>query len=418
MSAPIRLLHFSDLHIGMENYGRLDASTGTSTRVRDFLDRLDEIVDYALEHRADLVVFTGDAFKTRDPDPTQQREFARRIKRLAQTTPTLLLVGNHDLPGTVQKASSLDIYRVLDVPNVIVGHSPGSQVVNTASGPVFLAWIPYPMRNRLLVEEEHRLKTLEELDQALRSILIEFLRAFREEAQARPMPRVLAGHFSIGEARLGSERLVLIGRDVTVPRSEVADPAWDYVAMGHIHQHQNLTAGVPGLPPVVYSGSLERIDFGEEKEPKGFAWVDLERGRATYEFIPVKARPFVTIRADLADDLEPTQSLLDQLKSRGPQLEGAVVRLLVRLKAEQVATFDDRQVLRALDGCAHVAIQKEILRPDRARLGSASPEALTPLQLLEQYFQSKGVAAERLASLLALAHPYLEGAHDPWGEQN
>lgn len=412
MTAPLRLLHFSDLHIGMENYGRLDASTGTSSRVRDFLDRLDEVVDFALEHRADLVLFTGDAFKTREPEPTQQREFARRIKRLAQSIPTFLLVGNHDLPGTVQKASSLDIYRALDVPNVIIGHAPGSQIVHTASGPVFLAWIPYPMRNRLLVEEEHRLKNLEELDQALRAILIELLQGFRQEAQTHSMPRVLAGHFSIGEARLGSERLVLIGRDVTVPLSEVADPAWDYVALGHIHQHQNLTAGIPGLPPVVYSGSLERIDFGEENEPKGFAWAELERGRANYEFVPVQARPFLTVRADLADHPEPTRALLDQLEPRMPEFEGAVVRLLVRMKAEQVAVFDDRQVLRALEGCAHVALQKEILRPDRARLGSAFPESLTPLQLLEHYLRSKGAADDRVDSLLALAQPLLQGGHD------
>jgi exonuclease SbcD len=193
----------------------------------------------------------------------------------------------------------------------------------------------------------------------------------------------------------------------------VADPAWDYVAMGHIHQHQNLTAGVPGLPPVVYAGSLERIDFGEEREPKGFAWVELERGRTNYEFVPVKARPFVTVRADLADEPEPTQALLDQVKRRGQELEGAVVRLLVRLKADQLASFDDRQVLRALAGSAHVAIQKEILRPDRTRLGNASPEALAPPQLLDRYFQSKGVPAERLASLLALAGSLLGDTHDP-----
>jgi len=187
------------------------------------------------------------------------------------------------------------------------------------------------------------------------------------------------------------------------------------VAMGHIHQHQNLTTGLPGLPPVVYSGSLERIDFGEESEPKGFAWVELERGRADYQFVPVQARPFLTLRADLADEQEPTQTLVEQVKARGPQIEGAVVRLLVRLRAEQVTAFDDRQVLRALEGCAHVVVQKEVLRPDRARLGNTSPEALTPLQLLDQYFQSRGVGAERLASLLALGRSLVEGSHDLWG---
>ncbi len=64
----IRLLHFADLHIGMENYGKLDPVLGISSRVRDFLDRLDEVKQYAREHGADLVVFAGDAYKTCDYD--------------------------------------------------------------------------------------------------------------------------------------------------------------------------------------------------------------------------------------------------------------------------------------------------------------------------------------------------------------
>ena len=50
MSNPIRLLHFADVHVGMENYGRLDLDTGTSTRVRDFLDRMDEVIEYGINN--------------------------------------------------------------------------------------------------------------------------------------------------------------------------------------------------------------------------------------------------------------------------------------------------------------------------------------------------------------------------------
>ena len=44
----MRVLHFSDLHIGVENYGRIDPETGLSTRLGDFLDSLDEVVEFAL----------------------------------------------------------------------------------------------------------------------------------------------------------------------------------------------------------------------------------------------------------------------------------------------------------------------------------------------------------------------------------
>src|SRR3990172_1237509 len=132
---PIRALHFADLHVGMENYGKIDPQTGISSRIRDFLDRLDEVIAYALDHDADLVIFAGDAFKTRDPDPTQQREFAKRIKGLADKVPVFMLVGNHDVPAMAAKATSIDIFRALEVPNIIIGGKIGSQVVETKRGP-------------------------------------------------------------------------------------------------------------------------------------------------------------------------------------------------------------------------------------------------------------------------------------------
>jgi len=182
MPDPIRMLHFADLHVGMENYGKIDPLTGTSSRVRDFLDRLDELIEHALENEADLAVFAGDAFKNRDPNPTQQREFAQRIKRLADVMPTLLLVGNHDMPGMPIKASSVDIFQALDVPGVIVGRKPEGQVVETRRGKVYLAWIPYPMRSRLLSSEEHRGKSIEELQAALAQVVSDNLSVLAEEA--------------------------------------------------------------------------------------------------------------------------------------------------------------------------------------------------------------------------------------------
>ena len=81
--------------------------------------------------------------------------------------PLLLLVGNHDLPGMASKASSVDIFKALDVPNVIVGNEPTGRVVDTRSGPVCLAWMPYPMRNRLLTHDQYKGNSVEDLDQAL-----------------------------------------------------------------------------------------------------------------------------------------------------------------------------------------------------------------------------------------------------------
>jgi len=399
----IRLLHFADIHVGMENYGRLDPATGTSTRVRDFLDRLDEVIDYALDHDADAAIFAGDAFKNRDPEPTQQREFAQRIKRLADAVPTLLLVGNHDMPGMAAKASSVDIFRALDVPGVIVGHRPEGRVVETKRGPIYLAWMPYPMRNRLLSREEHQGKTIDELEIALRQTVSEILRDLAQDAAEHDMPRVLAGHFSVAGAKLGSERSVMLGRDVAVTTSTLADEAWDYVALGHIHKHQSLNPGV--MPAVVYSGSLERIDFGEEAEEKGFCWVDLERSHTQWAFVPVNARPFKTLRVDIRQASDPTQAVVDQLE---PVPDGSVVRVIVSLRADQQAGLRDREIEAALPEAASFSLIRQVEVENRARLGDLAPEALTPEALVKAYFETRNTPPERIEILLANARELID----------
>ncbi|MGB2895237.1 MAG: exonuclease SbcCD subunit D [Anaerolineales bacterium] len=404
MTEPIRMLHFADSHIGMENYGRIDPNTGTSSRVRDFLDRLDEVVDYAIDHGADLAVFAGDAFKDRSPDPTQQREFAQRIKRLADEMPTLLLVGNHDMPGMMVKANSLDIFRALDVPGVIVGYKDDAQVVQTAHGPIFLAWMPYPMRNRLMAWKKYQGKSIEELNQGLRAEVANRLMALTEEAAARDMPRVFVGHFTVEAAKFGSERSVMLGGDLPILKSMVADPVWDYVALGHIHKHQDLNP--QGYPPVVYSGSLERIDFGEEGEEKGFCWVELRRNETTWSFVPVNARPFRTVSIDVRTEEDPTAVIVDVLEKS--ETENAVIRLQVQLRADQMPGLREREIEGALAETTSFTVTREIEDDARTRLGDLSPEALTPLELIERYFESRDVEPERIKALLAKAGELLE----------
>ena len=399
MAEPVRVLHFADLHIGMENYGRMDPVSGTSSRVRDFLDRMDEVVNYALEHDADLTVFAGDAFKTRDPDPTQQREFARRIKILADRMPVLLLAGNHDMPSMSARASSVDIYDALDVPNVIVGSKPGGQVVETRRGPVYLAWMPYPMRNRLLGFEEHRDKTIDELEVTLRNVVADILAGLAKKAEEYDMPRLLCGHFSVAEAKLGSERTVMLGRDVAVLGSALADPVWDYVALGHIHKHQVLNP--EGYPQMVYSGSLERIDFGEQNEEKGFCWVELARDETTWQFIPVHARPFRTVTIDVRDKQEPMSVVLQELEDF--EVDDSVVRVQLTLRSEQEAAVQEKKILAALEMASSVSIQREIETDIRTRLGDESPQTLTPIELVERYFEMVQEPAERMSLLLEKA---------------
>ena len=387
----IHFLHFADLHIGMENYGRLDPATGVNGRVLDFLHRFDELIDYGLEHEVDLVIFAGDAFKARNPNPTYQRAFARRVKRLADAgVPVVLLVGNHDLPTMVQRASSVDIFRTLDVPNVVVGRDERVHRIETRHGPVQVATVPYPVRQRLLAHQDYRGLSIEQLDKAVQRIVSDNIGALAKQLDPE-VPAVLTAHLSVSGATFGSERSVMIGRDAVVLKSALADPAWDYVALGHIHMHQSLNDG--GLPPVVYAGSLERIDFGEEGQTKGFCRVELAHGEttrawtATWEFVEVEARPFVTVRADVREAANPLMALQQAVATH--DLHDAVVRLILRLRADQEHLVRDRDVRGLLSDAYFVgSITREVERKARVRLGNLAPEEMTDRELLAKYLET------------------------------
>jgi exonuclease SbcD len=409
MTTRINVLHFADIHIGMENYGHIDSSTGINSRVIDFLRRFDEVIDYGLSHDADLVIFAGDAFKTRDPSPTLQREFARRVKRFVDAdVPVVMLVGNHDLPAMEKKASSIDIYRTLGVPNVIIGWEEALHVIDTKRGKVQVATAPYPMRNRLLAQAEHRGKSIEELDKTLQDIVGESIRALAEQIDPT-LPAILTGHFTVSGATYGSERSVMIGRDVAVLKSVLSDGPWDYVALGHIHKHQNLNEG--RYPAMVYSGSLERIDFGEEKEAKGFCWIELEKGSTTWQFVEVNARPFVTINLDVREEDDPTMAAQAALAQH--DLTGAIVRVNVRMRPEQDASLREKDLRTALRGADYIAaINRQADREVRERLGGLSPEGMTPNELLHKYLFAKNVDDDQIDLLIKYAERIFDGVNE------
>lgn len=392
----------------MENYGRLDPATGLHSRLKDFLATLDATISHAIEHDFDLIVFAGDAFKARDPNPTQQREFARRImKAAAHGIPVVLLVGNHDVPNAAGRASSLELYGVLQAPNIYVGYRPEVFRVETRRGPVLVAALPYVPRSRLLARDDYKDLGLEELNMVLAGKIDELVGDLarqvgqaRQARQAGPdLPAVLAAHLSVANARAGSERSIMIGTELVVPVSALERPEFDYVALGHLHPYQVL-----GLEQkVVYAGSLDRVDFAEEDDAKGFVVVDLARAVTRHEFVANPVRPFVTVRVRVDGDNDPTGRILAAIGAR--DLTGAVVRLVVTISQRHWAEVRQREVIKALEERAFYAlpVRKEWTAVETALRNPGITEKVEPVEALARYFSTSRQPANDLDGLLERA---------------
>ena len=408
----MRILHFSDLHIGVENYGRTDPNTGLSTRLGDFLDALDELVEFALANQVDLVLLAGDAYKGRDPSQTHQREFARRLLRLSNAEiSTFLLPGNHDLPAAASRAHAVEIFSTLRVPNVYVGARPSTYAVSTPAGPLQILAVPWPSRGAMLAREETRGLGIEEIRQEMERRMTA---AIAQQAQAidPDVPAVLAGHVTVNGATVGSERSMMLGSDHVLNISAVQKPQLEYVALGHIHKHQILRPPGEGGPAVAYSGSLQRVDFSEEADEKGFCVIDMDpeapQGKRLtgFSFQPIAARPYVTIDIAVPDNETNPTAFVARAISRHP-VSGSIARLRITLSAEQSANLRDADLRSELSSAHYIASVARDVADETRRRRIAEPSDLQPLAALRMYLESRGVSAERRDILLERADALL-----------
>ncbi|HFC09925.1 MAG TPA: exonuclease SbcCD subunit D [Chloroflexi bacterium] len=405
----MRILHFADAHIDMLNRGKHDPETGLPVRVMDFLRSLDVIVETAIEEKVDLVLFAGDAFKDRSPAPTFIREWGKRIMRLSRAgIPTVLLVGNHDLSPALGRAHALDPFNTFEVPHVHVVDRPTLLTPNDLDGlPLQIVALPWVSRSGMLafLGDQAEGLSLEEVYSRMADLITSGVENLIEQATPE-LPLVLTAHASVQGAKYGAERLVMLGNDLVLPASLVKNPRWAYVALGHIHKAQDLNEG--HQPPVIYPGSIERVDFGEAHEDKFFVIATIEPGKPTQvSWRKLPTRPVIDHRVTLTNEVSPTQRLIEAL---GPQeaLEGAVVRLVVTYPQELEAHIDDAALYAHTKHALEFHLIKRPQVEARARLGNEPLERLTPLELVDKYLLARGVEGEERKALLDLAREILD----------
>ncbi len=332
----MKILHTADIHVGYTTHGKLDAKTGLNSRLLDFKRAFEFMTRYAVDHHIDLFLFCGDAFRDATPSPTEQNIFSECLKPLCEAQiPIVMLVGNHDHPFAYGKAHALQIYGDL-LSNVTLISKPGAFDIQTHSGPVRIIGLPWPVKSNIFSKKEFAELSPEELRDKIHEIYVEFISLKAEELRQTPpgMPLILAGHLHLDTAVIteNSERQTLLTKDPLFSVSSLAKEAFQYVALGHIHKHQDLNEGQQ--PPVVYSGSPERISFNEWQQPKGFVEVNIDQHNGVrYHHIQTPARPFVSIELDVTGASDPMSAILAKCQSQ--EICDSVVRMKVRCNEAQ-----------------------------------------------------------------------------------
>lgn len=409
----VSILHLSDIHMGSGFcHGRINPETGLNTRLEDFVASLSRCIDRAIAEPADLVLFGGDAFPDATPPPLVQQAFAGQFRRLADAgIPTVLLVGNHDQHAQGQGGASLCIYRTLGVPGVIVGDRLETHRIATANGTVQVVTLPWLTPSTLLTRPEMEGLSMAAVNQRLIDRLRVALEG--EVRQLDPdLPTLLLAHVMTDTAKFGAERFLAVGKGFTVPLALLTRPCFDYIALGHVHRHQVLC----DRPLTVYPGSIERVDFSEVDEEKGYLWVTVERGQAEATFCPLPVRPFQSLTLDVTTADDPQAELLGAIAQT--PIQEAVVRLNYKAYPSQLDQIDTVMLFNALTPAHTYTIQPQLVSPaSRSRLPELGQgNSLSPITALKAYLANREDLADLAEDMLAAAQSLLADHADAMGD--
>lgn len=350
----MKVVHFADVHLGMTNFGWLDTETGLQTRVLDFLDSLDALVAHIERIKPDLALFAGDAFKTRTPSPTLSKHFADRMQRIADVCPLVMLVGNHDRQrGGDGKRHSIDIMEQL------ISKCP-IHIIRDVQYDCFCVGSKHEFVHIISIPWLYDMEIIDIVKQVYGIYDESLMHTINE-------PIILLAHASVEGAQLNDSYTTSLDDEYTLPTDMFED--FTYSALGHVHKHQSVAKNA------VYCGSLERVDWGERNDDKGFVVITIEDGKTSWEFVSLNPRPMIDIRVGHKD-----------IRNIAVINDDAIVRVTVDATSGASEPAINRAVRHQIDD-AYLLDAISVVKPKTTRFRNVIEDrsSITPAELLDTW---------------------------------
>jgi len=373
-SGTIRLIHFSDTHLGHQQYPKTDEH-GLNQREQDLYAAFHAVVDHAVASKADLVVHAGDLFDGVRPSNRALAHALDGFLKLSRAgIPTVLIAGNHEHPKLRETGSPFRLFA----------HLPGVH-------PVY---------------QGHR-ETIE-LDLKGRKVRVHAVPQCPDQAA---IAAEIQGAPTAGDG--GIDLLVVHGAVTTleaIPQAEFnelsLEPSWftpfHYVALGHFHGLQQAAANA------WYCGAPERVSIAEAGQEKGFLEATFDPGSTTphVEFRPLPVRTYADLPVLHAEGMDGVAIVAAARTTLGRVPAGAVARLRIDGIAPGLRGSLDRKALAdAGRHLAHLDLRADFADAAGTVAGAATFRGLAAE--FEEFAAATPLAGADRAAVLALARQAL-----------
>ena len=312
----MKIIHFSDTHLGYSDYGKFDSTSGINQRELDTYNAFREIVDYIIKTKPDLVLHAGDLFDSIRPSNRAISEALEQFSRLSRANiPTVVIAGNHSTP---RQKSTETIFQILKyfphIHPVFNGRYEKLEIGNCA-----IHVIPHTYSDEDLQESVKKLKS----DKKFKYNIMVAHAAIRGVQEA-----------SWGEFK-----------EQTLP-SDALSSDFDYIALGHYHRFLKVKDNA------YYCGSPERFSFNEVKDKKGFLEVELDD--FSVNPIPINARNMIVFDPIDCSNLSASE-IVQKLQS---QLDGNVNGNIVKVIFDNIprhvhSSLDFQKIREIVGGAIH-----------------------------------------------------------------
>jgi exonuclease SbcD len=343
----VKLLHTADWHLN-DRLGRLD-------RTDHLRQRVEKIAHICEEQSVDVLVVAGDLFSEQAEVSSRRNDIAKSFRHLRETFAEFFrrggiilgVTGNHDQDGRVlpylelaragmdlaepprQPGDLFDPGKMYLLDRAFVG-----RVRDQREGfDVQFALLPFPSLGRILTGTETA-TTPAEFNRPVSEAVANWIRSLPNlDGYDVNLRTVLVAHLNVTGADIGRGMFrISEGADVVLDAAALPT-GFDYVALGHVHLPQCLR----GLSHVRYSGSLDRLDFGECGQDKGVVLVDLglDGRRGEPRFVVIEPTPLLVATVMNSADVA------EQLAAQVPDKAASVVRIVVEPSAADAETTVD-----------------------------------------------------------------------------
>ncbi len=280
----IRFFHVADLHLDSPFKGVTSMPNHQLKTLRaSTFEAFQKLIQTAVDEKPDFVLIVGDIYDGEDRSLRAQHKFQQGMEVLNNHhIPVFLSYGNHDhLGGKWTRFQLPTNVHVFD-------KKTEKAYIRIRQHDVYISGFSY--------KERH---------------VKESMIASYEEATGI----IDAFHIGMLHGSLAGD----ISHDVYAPftKNELISKNYDYWALGHIHKRQVLNEE----PPIVYPGNIQSR-HRNERGPKGFYDVELEKGDAKLTFIPTSSITYEQINCSCKDIVhanewfEAIEEAIDQFRSQ------------------------------------------------------------------------------------------------------